>query len=206
MRSLRLLLMFALFASFCSAGYVYGDIYQDNLEKLNNTVIRVEGPFSYQLVTGKGNYSIFLPEGEYKISASSLDSDGSLALYAEEVVKVGDQDQKVDLVLKKPNTDYLLYLGALALLAIVFLWSNHHWHARKQGPETKVQAKQELDTDAKRVLKVLESFEGRATQKEIKEALGFSDSKLSLILTELEQLGHIKKFKRGRANIVKKLN
>ncbi len=200
--------MFALFASFCSAGYVYGDVYQENLEKLNRTIISIDGPFSYQLVTEKGNYSIFLPEGEYRISASSLDSDDDFALYAEETVKVGSQDQKVDLVLKKADADYLPFLGALAILAIVFLWSNHHWHASKTAirrePEKK--AKQELDADAKRTLKALDSFEGRATQKEIKGALGFSDSKLSLILTELEQLGHIKKFRRGRANIVKKLD
>ena len=39
----------------------------------------------------------------------------------------------------------------------------------------------------------------------MKGTLKFSDSKLSLILTELENVGKIKKFKRGRANVVRKL-
>ncbi len=194
----------AFFASFCSAAYVYGDIYQENLQKLNKTVVRVDGDFSYQLVTEKANYSIFLPEGEYVISASS--NEGGIHNLVQETIIVGPQDQKLDLVLKKANNDILLYVGILVLLAAAFIWSNHYWRAKKSKPqEEQKPGKYILDEDAGQVLKILDSFEGRATQKELREALKFSDSKLSLILTELENVGKIKKFKRGITNVVRKL-
>lgn len=200
MRPSLVLLVLLLSASITYSSFVYGDIYENNLEKLNKTVISIEGGFSYQLVTDKANYSIFLPEGEYTISASATDSSGN-ALRAEERIKVGPEDQRIDLVLK-PMMDVgqIAILAAFLLVVMVFLWSNRHWDMKP-----KPQPKMELDGDAKSVLKVLDGFEGRATQKELKETLKFSDAKLSLILTELEHMGKIKKFKRGRANIVRKL-
>ena len=188
-------------ASLCSAAYVYGDIYQKDLQKLNQTVVRIEGDFSYQVVTEKANYSVFLPEGEYLITATS--HDGAHAI--QEKISVGQQDQKLDLVLKETGNDIPLYLGVLLLLAVAFIWSNRYWRTRKPEPQKEQKATYVLDEDAEAVLKILDSFEGRATQKELREALKFSDSKLSLILTELENVGKIKKFKRGRANVVRKL-
>ena len=195
-------LAFMLLISPVFPAFVYGDIYGDSLEKINKTVVRVDGSFSYQLVTEKSNYSIFLPGGKYTISASRFDDNGNLQLYAQEQVNVGSEDQRIDLVLKKPNNDVILYGGIIVLLVLLFfLYKNS-----RPIKEVKKPSKYKLDEDAKQVLSSLDSFEGRATQKEIRKMLGFSDAKLSLILTELENLGYIKKFKRGRANIVKKLN
>ncbi|MEW6035242.1 MAG: hypothetical protein AB1529_01400 [Candidatus Micrarchaeota archaeon] len=198
-----------------SAAYVYGDIYQQDLQKLNRTAIRIEGRFTYQLVTDKANYSIFLPEGDYAISASSSDS-GAGELRSLEKVSVGPEDQRVDLVLRPAlRAEYALFLLALCAIAVIFLWSSRRWgkaagqeNGRKPeraSQEPVAEQKFELDEDAKSVLRVLDGMEGRATQKEIKETLKFSDAKLSLILTELEQTGHVRKFKRGRANIIRKL-
>jgi len=218
MRSLGVLILLLLL-SLTHAAYIYGDIYQQNLEKVNKTAIRIEGRFSYQLVTEKANYSIFLPEGEYQISASAFDQSGNPMLRAEENVNVGSEDQRLDLVLKPVfNLDFLPYVIAFGLIAGVFLWANRKWESKATGVSSESRKSEEkkepsisvpqfeLDDDANAVLRTLDSMEGRATQKEIKEALRFSDAKLSLILSELEQYGYIKKFKRGRANIVKKIN
>lgn len=207
MRQNRPLLFCLLMASICSASFIHGDIYSQDLQRLDKTVITIDGAFSYQLVTDKGNYSIFLPEGRYKISASSPDA----GLHTEQEVVIGADDQTLDLVLK-PKDDFgaLPYLAVAALLVVVFLWANSHWKTKSAFQEPEPEARTvsrpvELDEDAKSVLHVLDGMEGRATQKELKETLKFSDTKLSLILTELEQTGHVKKFKRGRANVVRKL-
>lgn len=196
---------FLLFSNLLSAAYVYGTIYKGNFEQINRTIIHVEGSFSYQLVTEKANYSIFLPEGEYKISGQSNDQDGNPILYGEEKINVGGTDQRVDLILK-PIGFNLVFLVPIILLLVVAAW----FFAKSRGKQVsagqiQVQKTAELDNDAKSVLRALDSFEGRATQKELKETLKFSDAKLSLILTELEYSGLVKKFKRGRANIIKKL-
>ncbi len=200
-------LLIALLASLCSAAFVHGDIYSGDLQKLNRTVIRVDGPFSYQLVTDRANYSIYLPEGDYRISASVSDGYGNTALYAEEAVKVGSDDQRMDLVLRPAwRMEYTFALLAFVIVACAFLWARRQGGIPRPHHEAPAARKAvEPDEDAKAVLRALDGFEGRATQKELKEALGFSDAKLSLILSELESLGSIRKFKSGRGNIIKKV-
>jgi hypothetical protein len=211
------LLLAALLIGPVSAAYVHGDIYGPGFEKVDRTVIRVEGRFTYQLVTDKSNYSIYLPEGEYGISATAGTDRGDALQYLD-AINVGAEDQRLDLVLRPSwPLEHTILIIALGALGAVFLWSNRLW-GKKAAPEAAVAGHEkgapippvrrtpvELDDDAKSVLRVLEGAEGRATQKELKETLRFSDAKLSLILTELEQLGRIRKFKRGRANIVRKL-
>ncbi|MBI2549486.1 hypothetical protein HYW21_09145 [Candidatus Woesearchaeota archaeon] len=60
----------------------------------------------------------------------------------------------------------------------------------------------ELPDDAKEVLKIIKEKEGRVTQKEIRKEIPLSEAKISLILTELEQRGFVRKIKKGRGNIV----
>ncbi len=43
---------------------------------------------------------------------------------------------------------------------------------------------------------------GRITQKELRKKLGYSEAKVSLILTDLERRGYIEKVKVGRGNVV----
>lgn len=52
------------------------------------------------------------------------------------------------------------------------------------------------------VLDFIISQGGRVTQKDIRKGLGASEAKISLILTELESEGIIKKIKRGKGNVI----
>ncbi len=217
MRILALLLAALVFGS-ASAAFVHGDIYGPGFEKPDRTVIRVEGRFTYQLVTNKSNYSLYLPEGEYEISATSEDASGNTLASTQRLV-AGADDQRLDLVLGPswPWYHSAAIIAAAGLIAVL-LWLGRLRFMKPAAIEQKPheesgaartpshQAPIELDDDAKAVLRYLDGAEGRATQKELKEALRFSDAKLSLILTELEQLGHVKKFRRGRANIVRKIS
>jgi len=60
----------------------------------------------------------------------------------------------------------------------------------------------ELPDDLKQILDLLKSLGGRATQKELREKLGWSEAKLSLALADLERRGLIEKYKKGRGNII----
>lgn len=202
-----LLSMLILF-SLSSCAYVFGDIYGQNLAKVNKTVVEVQGPFTYQLVTDKANYSLYLPPGQYNLSASTYDSEGNLALYATQQVTVGTTDQQVDLVLNPIQFPYeypLLLLGIIIAITIAFMENRKNRTQSPTAPISPVEKIVKPDSEAIKVLEALERMEGRATQKELKESLGFSDAKLSLILAELEDLRKIKKFKRGRGNIIRKI-
>ena len=211
MRLVLFLLVFPLLASLTYSAYVYGDIYKSNyLEKLNNTFIKIDGRFSYQMVAKRTNYSLEMPAGDYSLSAEYYDENGGISFYAKQSVHIGQENQRIDLVLIPTGNSYDYVLGAgVAAIAIFVFYSvltNSMKTKDAMDSERTVKPKPvELDEDAKKVLQALGSFEGRATQKELKDRVGFSDAKLSLILTELEQMEKIKKFKRGRGNIIRKL-
>ena len=60
-----------------------------------------------------------------------------------------------------------------------------------------------MDDESRKILEILKSSGGRMLQKELRDIMGASQSNMSLVLTELEQLGYIKRFKRGRENLLK---
>lgn len=54
-----------------------------------------------------------------------------------------------------------------------------------------------------RALEIIKKHDGRITQKEMrKEMMDLSESKVSLIITELEHKGRVEKVKRGRGNVI----
>ena len=71
----------------------------------------------------------------------------------------------------------------------------------KVGPEKQFA----LDEDSQNVLKILRENEGRMVQRDIRKILNFSETKMSLIIAELEACGLIKRIKKGRENIIKLL-
>lgn len=73
-----------------------------------------------------------------------------------------------------------------------------------QGPQAEEQEEpHELDEECKKIMKIITENEGRITQKELRQILGFSETKMSFIITELEALGCLKRIKKGRENILK---
>ena len=68
--------------------------------------------------------------------------------------------------------------------------------------ETAALKKLPLSTDLNEVLDAIQSHRGRITQKDLRSRLEYSEVKVSLLLSELEKRGLIKKLKRGRENIV----
>jgi len=68
--------------------------------------------------------------------------------------------------------------------------------------ETAALKKPPLSTDLREVLDVIRGYKGRITQKDLRSKLDYSEVKVSLLLSELENRGLITKFKNGRENIV----
>ncbi len=116
--------------------------------------------------------------------------------------------------------DYLLQFaaGIAILLAMgLVLWKKYGQKKTVQHKATKpaVKAKSApaqaslpgnslvLTADQKRAVSILRMNGGHATQKEIRKLMPYSEAKVSLILTELEEMKIVKRFKRGRGNIIK---
>lgn len=59
-----------------------------------------------------------------------------------------------------------------------------------------------LSSDLHEVMNTIRSHKGRITQKDLRSRLDYSEVKVSLLLSELEKRGLIRKLKNGRENIV----
>ena len=68
--------------------------------------------------------------------------------------------------------------------------------------ETIATKKRFLSKELREVLEIVRGHNGRITQKDLRSRLNYSEVKVSLILSELEKRGLIKKLKKGRENIV----
>jgi uncharacterized membrane protein len=59
-----------------------------------------------------------------------------------------------------------------------------------------------LPDDCREVLAIMEKNDGRITQLDLRKALPYSEAKVSLIVSDLESRGLVKKIKKGRGNVL----
>lgn len=62
--------------------------------------------------------------------------------------------------------------------------------------------KPELPKELQEVVSFIKKEGGRATQKEIRKEFPLSEGKVSLMISDLEEKGVVKRIKKGRGNIV----
>lgn len=225
---MKKVLLLLLLANFAISVNVSGDIYEEgSLKKLNSTVVTLKGAdYSYRQVFQTANYSFSLPEGRYKLIVERYDA-GMLTHQFNESVNLNGNSARIDFVLRPTPSPVDLRIYAIAgivivlILIIIHRLLLRHFSTRTQDTESEtgnpeleidnpepatqdiIPKTQDLDEDARRILETLKANEGRMTQKELRELLNYSDAKMSLIIAELEHYGMIKKFKRGRGNILK---
>ncbi len=59
-----------------------------------------------------------------------------------------------------------------------------------------------LPDDLREVLRIIEKGGGRITQLDLRKGLPYSEAKVSLMVTDLESRGIVKKIKKGRGNVI----
>lgn len=69
-------------------------------------------------------------------------------------------------------------------------------------PPVKPASERVLRPDCRSVIAVMERNGGRITQLDLRKALPYSEAKISLMISELEDAGYLKKIKRGRGNVL----
>ena len=74
-----------------------------------------------------------------------------------------------------------------------------------EEPEQNVEIKTtaSLPSDLLEIMDIIKANDGRITQKELRSKLKYSEAKVSLMVSDLEQRGLIEKFKKGRGNIIR---
>jgi len=212
-----------------TAATIFGSIYDISLQKQSNVRISINTSPQQQLIAKEGTYSFSVAIGSYTLNASYIVED-MLISYAEENIIVLDEGEYViDLILfpsfqeeynilneydlevpeqilveeriKKEFPYHYLFIVVIASLLALFLYLQKKPHQSKEKETEQVKEPPKEDVELNDYISFIKE-QKRTTQKEIRKQFPLSEAKISLILTELEEKGIIRKIKKGRGNII----
>ncbi len=226
-KKLLCLLIMLLLIDTALAATIHGTVYDLGLEKQENAIVTVDSAPIQTFVAKDGIYSFELGIGEYSIEAKYFENDELISKTTESVSIKDEGDYVVDLILfpsfeeedellgetdlevtdPLEENNYLAYilLSSFTVIMIglgIFLYFRYRKLLVKiqKNIEETIKSK-EVIAESKKVLDFIKQ-EGRTTQKEIRMKFPSSEAKISLIISELEHKGIIKKIKKGRGNII----
>jgi len=206
-----------------SGAHIKGNIYDIELNQLSGVRVEINTVPKQVLIATNGSYSFNVPDGRYTITAFYPDQD----LKIKEFLVIQDQGTyNLDLILLpdleaeeeilneasdisiidsylEPEADSLKRLGialmVFLLIGIAFLiWAK--LYKKKAGPSRIKEVR--LSKDLEKIVDFIRQQGGRTTQKDIRMQFPQSEAKVSLMITELEDKGLIKRIKKGRGNVI----
>jgi uncharacterized membrane protein len=212
MKRIVYLLAIILALELVSGAILRGSIYDTDLNKLNDVVVEINSTPPQVFLSKEGQYSFVLDPGAYEITAKYQLSGSNYLYTSSNVTLTRNGYFVVDLFLTParrvspttgavigakgdgPNLFILLSsLSAVLLLSLGFSVYKYKF-GRKEDPG--------LDDQIDSVMDVIKKEGGRMTQKDIRKKIPLSESKVSLMITELENKGLIKKIKKGKGNVI----
>ncbi|MFT4308228.1 MAG: helix-turn-helix transcriptional regulator [Candidatus Woesearchaeota archaeon] len=191
-----------------SAATLSGTVYGPDLGVVEWAILTVEGDVEQVIVITNGSYSLELDAGSYRlfIESGELFEEASLSLpqdgsFIRDFILLPSLDvPNLPVIpefsepeaLSDPPSRVLwpwIFGFLLACFAVAFVLM----HTRRPVS---------FDDYERAVIEALITHEGRATQKQIRSRVPFSEAKASLVISDLAQRGVVRKFKQGRGNIV----
>jgi len=222
------LLVLVLTFSLVSAATLKGSIYNSQLDLQKDVLVTLNTLPEQKMLSKEGTYSFVVPMGSYVLTVQGPEysfsenveiiSDGEYIrdlflipglgesgdLWSEENLTVVDEN-----ILEESSGGYWwVIIGVIVIILILILVYLFKKKYAKEKIEVKTpeQHKEELRAEpgyVEEALEIIKKHGGRIHQKELrKEMLHLSESKISLILTELEHKGKIEKIKKGRGNAI----
>jgi len=221
-----LLILLILASSMVFAASIEGTIYDIELNTVKDAVVEIDTIPKQSFVSKNSTYYFDVPVGEYTITAAHeqgvvqesvvITDDGSYNIdlilfpdFSEEVEILDESDLDISTAYTE-EPDYSLYYlaGFLAVLAVlivvIFRYKKSLESKLKEEIREIKEIKQEedLEKDLRELVAFIKKEGGRTTQKYIRKHFPQSEAKISLMVSELEHKGKIKKIKKGRGNII----
>jgi len=232
LKKLIIVLMLLISIENCYAATIYGNIYDPDLNQMKGRIeVEVDSsPRQYQVSTD-GTYSFFLLVGKYTIKAK-YEEHGRLKYIAEERIVVRDEGRFIHDIVMYPspeeeerlmgdvieepsnkNNSIVLFMiiGFVFIVSILLVFyilkkTRKKEYIQEKKEESFDETKEEKEVDAPesldRVIRIIKENNGRVTQREIRKQIPLSEAKISLMITELEDKGIVKRIKKGRGNII----
>ncbi|WP_456478824.1 helix-turn-helix transcriptional regulator [Geoglobus ahangari] len=211
------LVLAILLSSPVSAAIIEGKVYSwETFEPLKNCIVTINTTPVQRYVAVNGSYMFEVEPGVYLLEAYYY---GDITLYANETVRITENGTyRIDLLAQPvieelnasaPEISFELGNGkresswpvvpVFIALTVVIAASGYLIIRRKSE---KRDDEEELPEDLEELLAIIRRSGGRITQKELKQLTGYSDAKISLMLTDLERRGKIERVKKGRGKII----
>jgi uncharacterized membrane protein len=217
-----LLLAFPLASYLASAATIKGTAYDPDLRPMKDVVLEINTTPVQKYVAKDGSFLFSLPIGTYNISATF--ETQTEVFFATDIITVNDEGRYLrDLFLEpktkavpqnqtaSDNSFYQVYkpyffFGGGTILGLLIIWLSYFLITRTKVMEAKKEAGKDAGDVTKdeleKVLGIIRKSGGRATQKDIRKEIPYSEAKISLMISELEEKGRVKKIKKGRGNII----
>lgn len=227
LKKLIYLLMIVLASNIVCSATIHGTIYNNYLEEQYDVIITLNTTPHQTFVSKNATYSFDIQKGDYEIKAEHYKGT-FLESYALEKISIESEgDYFLDIILfpnfqeeheileetaylDKIDTDIdeeedlsfwyvIAILSFVMFISLVYIFYTH----KKDKAHFKGSEKDEEpeDEEAKKIFDFIKSNK-RTTQKDIRKEFPSSEAKISLILSDLESRGKIKKIKKGRGNII----
>jgi uncharacterized membrane protein len=223
-----LFLTLLLFLTLVSAATLKGSVYNSHLDLEKEVLVTINTLPEQKMLVKDGTYSFVVPAGSYSLTVQGPEysfsenveviSDGEYVrdlflipglgesgdLWSEENVTVVDEN-----ILEEQSEWYwwviISVVFVVLILMVVYLLKKNYAHEKVEVKNSE-QPKEELSAEpgyVEEALEIIKKHGGRIYQTELRrEMMHLSESKISLILTELEYKGKIEKIKKGRGNAI----
>ncbi len=175
------------------------------------------------VISKEGNYTLDLLAFYSDISVPDLGNESEF-----ELPSIPDQNKVTH---QKPDDIFVILLAA-AFLALTLLIGTYYLFGKMKGeqvikpepkepksakemPESKKeeakeekiaipipQKREKIPSDLKQIIQIMKRNEGRMTQKDLRKEIPLSEAKVSLMITDLENRGLVRRIKQGRGNVL----
>ncbi|MBU1199314.1 MAG: hypothetical protein KKF46_04295 [Nanoarchaeota archaeon] len=209
---------------------IHGKVFDYSLRGVENSVVTISTVPEQVVVSTDGTYSFNVANGNYKISAVLKDENNNIVFFVKDNISIiDDGDYVKDLILfpyeqldeldleddfeqdlkeEDSKTDeqiptgtrILISIGLIIILAAIIWLSVKDKVKKKKSKPINTDLPDEID-DLSGLLAFIKKHK-RVTQKDIRKQFPMSEAKISLMISDLESQGKIKKIKKGRGNIV----
>jgi|TARA_Y100000310_G_scaffold176489_2_gene176619 uncharacterized membrane protein len=203
------------------AATVQGNIYDMNLMLAKDAIVKVNSVPEQTYVAKDGSYSFTLPIGNYVIKAT-YQSGYKKYISQQNITIKGGGDYISDMILfpdiseeemllneeiglsnvytEEQNNKFWMYTIFIISFSTIAVIIYLVFKKRKRRKKRNITIEGEDPTEE--VINFIKKNDGRVTQKGIRKQFPVSEAKISLIISELEEKGLIKKIKRGKGNII----
>lgn len=197
MKKVLLLLMVLLALNLVSAASLEGNIYDIGLDKVKNSIVEINTIPLQRVVASDGFYEFkSIPKGDYQIKAYTSDKK---VITEEDITITEDGNYVFDLFLipelesteQKSIWPYIVF--PIIILIIVILLVLKYKKPKKE---------ELIDKDLDYILGIIKKEGNRIVQRDLVQKTGLSEAKVSLMITDLESRGLVKKIRKGRANVI----